>query len=326
MRFLVVAFTIGFAASIVIIAITAIVWVFMGPDGWHAFGPEGETYTGTMRNAKTGHTEKIYKLVLPRDDSALDPDVKEGFKAHVAWKHKEKDFWFALAVKDFGMAKPRNAEMVRDGIDRLEKYFGTDLELGEKAEPVQFGTLSAQKLAFRGVIREAKWLGECYMFFKDGFAYWLFIGSPDETVVERFAQELPEKHVFVISDRRGWREQPPVMDTFTSLNGKVVMTGPKEVWKKGNALDEDETGQLLLTGIYRGTRTTARTPICSSSRWRKRTSCKTRSKRCVPISTARRRMKMKTTRSSALPPTRRLARPTTALSKTSARNGDTASI
>jgi hypothetical protein len=63
---------------------------------------------------------------------------------------------------------------------------------------------------------------------------------------------LPEKNIFVTAERRGWREQPPVMENFTSLNGKIVLTGPKEVWTKGNALDEDETGELFLHGTYRG--------------------------------------------------------------------------
>ena len=171
--------------------------------------------------------EKIYKLVLPKKDWALDNEISNRFGAHAAWKHTEYDFWFAVVVKDYGMFKPRDAEMLRIGIDKLEAQFGDALELAAKAEPAKIGDLPAQKLQFKGQIKAASWIGECYMIFKDGVAYWLFIASPEPRTVESFAGELPEKNFFVVSERRGWREQAPPTETFASASGKIAVTAPK---------------------------------------------------------------------------------------------------
>src|SRR5262249_26343636 len=101
---------------------------------------------------------------------------------------------------------------------KLEGHFGNDLELGEKAEPAKFGALAAQKLKFRGVVMQATWEGECWMFFNNGIAYWLILAAPRRDVVDYFAGKLPEDHVFVVSDRRGWREQPWATETFVSAD------------------------------------------------------------------------------------------------------------
>ncbi len=258
LRILLIVLSVGLAASIVIVAIVGITWLAFGTDGFAGFGKlEGDIYTGLLRGQK-GESEKIYKLALSRKDWTTDNEILSriqapgaNVKAHAAYKHNEYDFWFALAVKDYGMHKPRDAEMLRYGIDMLENYFGDALELDKNAQPTKFGEIPALSLTFRGKLKEVFWPGECYMFFNNGIAYWLFTAGPEQSVREHFAEELPAKNIFVVSDRKGWREQPLPTEMFASLNGKFDVTGLKGVWEKHPPKDEDENGELLLTGTYR---------------------------------------------------------------------------
>ena len=252
-RILIVALILGFASSVVVIAGVMLLMFFgavWAPEGISRVGaPEGTVYFGTIRNAK-GDQEKVYKLVLAKKDWSIDSEMSTRFKAHAAWKHNEYEFWFALIVKDYGMLRPRDADMLREGIEKLEGHFGDALELAAKAESAKFGDLAVQKLAFKGQYKAASWVGECVMIFKDGIAYWLIIASPDPQTIEHFAAELPEKNIFVLTERRGWREQAPPTETFASSSGKLTMTVPKDAWKKDDAKNVDEKGELLLIGIY----------------------------------------------------------------------------
>jgi hypothetical protein len=249
-KLLIVTFVIGFAASVVVIGFVSIFFFLMNTEGLRSVaGPDGSVYKGNIRNAKN-ELEQVYKLVLNKNEWAPDNEIASRFGAHAAWKNKDQEFWFAIVVKDYGMFKPRDAEMLRFGIDKLEAHFGENMELAAKAEPAKIGELPAQKLQFKGQVKAANWIGDCYMFFKDGIAYWLFMASPNANVVDQFAAELPEKNFFVVTDRRGWREQPPPTEIFGSISGKLAVTVPKGVWEKHDAKNEDEKGDLLLFGKY----------------------------------------------------------------------------
>lgn len=249
-RLLLYLFAVGFAASIVIVAITSVYYFFWGSAGLLTNRmTEGTVYNGVIRNQKDA-SEKIYQLILPRSDWSVDNEIQAKFGAHAAWKHNQYDFWFAIAVKDYGTVKPRDAEMLRLAIDKLEGYYGESVELDTKALSANIGDVPAQKLRFKGQILASNWLGECYMFFQNGIGYWLYVASPQWETVEHFAAELPEKNFKVVSERRGWREQPPPVETFASINGKVTMSAHKGIWEKHNAKNEDENGELLLLGRY----------------------------------------------------------------------------
>lgn len=249
-RFTVLSLTIGFSASIVITAIVGVLWFFLG---WGArdllTGPEGNVFHGTIRGPKDT-VEKVYKLVLPKNEWAVDNEIQNKFNAHAAWKHTEYDFWFAIVVKDYIVHKPRDAEMVRLSIEKLESYFVDSIELSKKPEASKIAGLDAVKIQFKGQYKATNWVGECYMFFKDGIAYWLYLASPEWENVVAFAEILPKDNFFVSIERRGWREQPPPTETFISINGMITMTAPKGVWEKFPAKDEDEAGELFLAGRY----------------------------------------------------------------------------
>jgi len=253
-RFAIFSLITGIAACVVVVAFVSVFLILMGTGALTDFSmnPDDVHHTGAVRDAK-GNTEKAYKLILNRKEWAVDNEMAATYGAHMAWKHTERDFWFAVVVKDHAVYKPRDAEMLRYALEKLEGHFGEALELGGKAEPVKMCGLPAQRIQFKGQIKAANWLGECYMFFKEGVAFWLFISSPDWDVVERYAGVLPEKHMSVLVDRRGWREQPPATETYASLNNQVKVTVPampKGIWEKHNAKNEDENGELFLFGRF----------------------------------------------------------------------------
>jgi DNA-directed RNA polymerase subunit RPC12/RpoP len=247
MRLAIITCAIGFAASIVITAIVSVLWLFLGTEGWGGLSganADGAIYWYNLKG------EKAVKLVLPKDSWEIDKEIYSRFDATAAWKRKDDDLWFAVFVKDYGMQKPRDATVLKIAIDKLEGHFGGDMELSAKPEPDKFNELPAQKLQFKGKAGAAIWLGECWMFFKDGVAYWVFIASPDWQKVTDFEEEMPAKRVFVAVERRGWREQPWPTKTFQSDNGKFAMTAPEGVWDRHDAKNEDQNGLLFLFGKY----------------------------------------------------------------------------
>ncbi|HZZ79063.1 MAG TPA: hypothetical protein VFE62_11120 [Gemmataceae bacterium] len=253
MRLLIITCVVGFAASIVIIAIVLTLSFFLGSEGLANLGGQ-QSADGTIYwyNIRTGNgSEKVLKVVVPRDVWEIDKEMQSRLEATSAWKMKEDDLWFAVVVKDYDMQKPRDAQMVKVAIDRLETHFGEALELAAKAEPADFGDLKAQKLQFKGQARSANWLGECLMFFKDGVGYWVFVASPEWDKIAAFEEEMASKRIFAAVERRGWREQPWPMQTFNSEKGLITMTAPKGVWDSlGEAKNVDENGILLLAGTY----------------------------------------------------------------------------
>jgi len=254
LRFALILLATGFAICIAVgIAGTAFI-LMKGTDpggGGGGIAPTADdvVHIGNLRDAK-GVSEKVYRLVLNKREWSVDNGVLAGLGAHTAWKNNDCDFWFAIVVKDHTVYKPRDADSLRFAIDKLESHFGGALELGARAEPTKFNGLPAQKIQFKGQINTSNWLGECYMFFKDGIAYHLFLASPDWALVEKFAAAMPEKHFSVQIERRAWRAQPIPMDTVASLNGKFTVTVPKEAWQRAKPKDEDENGELFVIGKY----------------------------------------------------------------------------
>jgi hypothetical protein len=251
-RFFITLFIVGFAVCVVVAAFGGLI-VAIGLDRLRDLAsgrPDGDTHIGKLRAGK-GESEAIYKLVLPRREWAPDNEIRHRFDAHAAFKSIDYEgCWFALVVKDYGMHKPRDPEMLRFAVAKLDHHFADGLELGAKTEPGKFGELPSLRLQFRGDLKSARWNGECHMFFNNGIAYWLFLASPEKSVVEFFADELPAKHVFVVSDRRGWREQPAPTETFISAGGKFDVTALKGAWSAGDPKLVDEKYEMLLSGRY----------------------------------------------------------------------------
>jgi hypothetical protein len=215
-------------------------------------------FSGVIRTADN-RDEKTFRLVVS-PKWQMDNGIKTGLKANMALYCDEPSgdaehshaAWLAVAAKDFGTRKPRDAEMLKEGIDRLENHFGESLELAEKADVKELIGLRAQRLEFRGMVKQVSWRGECYTLFQHGIGYWFYIAAPTlEAAQQELADLQADKRGFVLIDeRRGWREQPPARETFTGSKFPLSLSAPEGVWEKFPATDQDERGDLFLFGRY----------------------------------------------------------------------------
>src|SRR5206468_4103350 len=127
-----------------------------------------------LRNQKNVE-EKAFKLILPDKAWAPDPDMRQRLGVTTAWKSldAERDGWFALLAQDYGQVRPRAADLLRTGIEKLEQYYEGALELAEKAEPAQLCEVQGQRLLFKGQLNSVTRWGYLYMLAHQGFGYWL---------------------------------------------------------------------------------------------------------------------------------------------------------
>jgi hypothetical protein len=167
--------------------------------------------------------------------------------------NKDKEGWFAVNVRDYGLVRPRDAELLKSGIEKLEQYFEDTLELAEKAEPAKVDGAQGQKLLFKGQINSVTWWGHMYMVAHHGFGYWFYVAAPSqEEARDLFAQDLQGSDFGLVlaTERRGWREQPAKTEAFATANGALTVAAPEGVFVKYTAKDEDERGELHLFAIY----------------------------------------------------------------------------
>jgi hypothetical protein len=200
-----------------------------------------------------GTKEKAFKLALAKGAWTPDKDLRSRLGAMEAWRSKESDVWFAIAVKDYGTQKPRDAELLQGAIERLEQHFGQSLELAAKAEPTEFAGVPAQRLSFKGQLGVVVSWGEAVAFTHHGFGYWVFVAGPTLEDVQPHLAELKKEEtgLSLVTDRKGWREQPPRTDTFASDDGAIRLTAPEGVWEKSTPPNvEFESGVLLLMGRH----------------------------------------------------------------------------
>jgi hypothetical protein len=227
-----------------------------------------EKFTGEVRNVKN-IDEKAFQFLVPPKTWKLEGGIRNGLKGNaaaaaglgiVALKRidsggepdKSRAAWVAAAARDYGFKKPRDAELVKEGIERLESLFGENLELAEKPLPKALAGQNAQALEFKGTLKQVVWRGECYMLARHGIGYWFFIAAPTTEDAQKELEELQQdKRGFVLADeRRGWREQPPKMAIFRADKMPLSVTAPEGVWEKKDPTEVDEKGVLLLFGRY----------------------------------------------------------------------------
>jgi hypothetical protein len=251
-RALMMVLIVGFSATIVVVVIPTLVFFLLRPGNRSEVLSDGTTHTGSIRNQKDVQ-EIVYKLSLPKLEWAIETEIRTKLGAHTAWKSTEEDFWFAIVVKDYDMFKPRDAEMLRQGIAKLENYYGEALELDSKTTGAKVAGIPAQKLRFKGQVSGASWLGDCYMFSLNGVGYWLYVASPDaQTLDSRTTDLLGEKVFTAVSERRDWREQDPPKENFRTDNKKLTMTALRGIWEAAkDPKNIEEKGELVLVGYYR---------------------------------------------------------------------------
>ncbi len=225
--------------------------IFRQERGNHA-GMQGRLFK--VRNL-SGKEEDAFQLAAPARWS-VDSKLRISLNALTAWKHDEGgEAWFAVAVQDYGQQRPRDAELMKSAIERLENHFPDALELAKKATKSQLAGEDWQVLPFKGTSNSVTWYGECYLLTHHGFGYWLFVASSArwgraEDAAHVKAELDNGKNFALLTDRKGWREQPPKMDTFHAQNAPLSITVPSGVWEKSAAKDVEETGELYLFGRF----------------------------------------------------------------------------
>jgi hypothetical protein len=222
-----------------------------------------DKFVGEIRNSKNAD-EKAFQIITPKKGWKLDSSIRAGLKAVsgmgiVALQRtesgdgdKERAAWVAAAAKDFGFRKPRDAELVKEGKERLDNLFGETLELKEKPETRELVGQRALTIEFKGTIKQVVWRGECFMLGRRGIGYWFYIAAPTLPEAREELDEL-QKHNrgFALADERaGWREQPPKTETFRGDKLPLTLTAPEAVWEKKDVTEVDEHGVLLLYGRY----------------------------------------------------------------------------
>ena len=254
-RVLVILFVI--ALSIGVVGSVVVFIVYVSPIGPIKEGgtrsADYSVVTGNARNLK-GADEKAFRLLLLTNTWDADRDLNTHLGVGgTERRNKSDELWLAIAVKDYGTTRPRDAELVQQGIEKLEGHFGESLELAAKTEPAEVAGVTAQRLTFKGQLGAVVSWGECTMFSHHGFAYWIFIGGPSVEDIGRYAAELkkPETGIALETERKGWREQPAKTETFVATDGLVSLTAREGVWEKSTPANVDfETGTLLLLGRF----------------------------------------------------------------------------
>jgi hypothetical protein len=192
--------------------------------------------------------EQAFRLTLPAEVWTTDP-TKKALRPVVALKQTDADVWLAVAVKDYGPHRPRDAELMQEAVGRLEKYFGDNLELGARAEPEELAGVPVQRLEFKGMVDKVVWHGDCRLLTHQGLGYWLFVAAPRLAAAREAWAELQQSRTrgfAVATDREGWTEQPLPTETFRGE--RCELRAPQGVWTKFKATAEDERGDLLLVG------------------------------------------------------------------------------
>ncbi len=252
-KLLVVGFAILMSSSLIVVAGWFLYDLFLRPDGPLRGGAASNdrVTTGLARSAR-GKDEEVFKLTLPPKDWKFDNETRTRLGASAAFRHKEQDVWFALVVKDYDTLRPRESDMIRVGVEKLETLYGEAMELDTRTEPASIGKTPGQRLKFKGQMNAVSWWGECYLFFHNGFGYWFLIASPDLEIAQQHAGEMfrEDGRFALLTERKGWREQPPPTTKYASGSGAFSLTTPEGVWSKHSAKNEDEKGDLFLKGTY----------------------------------------------------------------------------
>jgi hypothetical protein len=223
---------------------------FLGNREHTTAGP-GQPFNGEIRNQKNSQ-EKVFRILTAKNTWKMDSNLRSGLKAVLALQRSDADAWLAVGAKDYGTRKPRPAELVKEGKEHLEGYFGETLELAEKTENAELAGQQDQRLEFKAQIKQVFWQGECYLLTKNGIGYWFLMAAPTFEEAQRELTELQQDNrgLVLLEERRGWREQPPKMESFKGNKFPVYLSAPEGVWEQFKAEDQDERGELFLFGRY----------------------------------------------------------------------------
>lgn len=112
-----------------------------------------------------------YRFVFPESAWKQNNQIRMNVKANLlAMTRSNPNAWFALAARDFKTSTPEKAQVIDEGVKRLEGYF-QELEW----DPAPDGFLaqrSAWVLVFQGKVENTLMRGECHILTNKNMTYW----------------------------------------------------------------------------------------------------------------------------------------------------------
>lgn len=191
--------------------------------------------------------EQVFQLALPRQQWPGNDKLKQDLQAVVALEHREPTGWLALAVEDFGSQQPRDAELVRGALRRLESCFGEQLQADDQVQEVAWESFP-RRLRFRGLRNSVQWEGYSYFLTQHGLAYWLFIAGTDFATAEQL-QELVQGKLTLVDERPGWKELPPPTKRYPGRKIPCVLEAREAIWSAATRLEDiDPLAEIVLVG------------------------------------------------------------------------------
>lgn len=241
--------TVGLWAVLLGSVVCSCVLVFQLLGGRQA-SKKGDTTDWVPEEAKFN-----FRLRVDQGEWKENAAARLGLRAFFTLEKTASPFWLAVAAEDFGTRNPRDAELEKGAVNRLENFF-TDSGLEwEPRLPVErlAGRLPG-RIVFQGERDKVLVRGECCTFGYRGIGYWIFLWAPanqnknwQKTRGELAALLHSEDRGFMLLEgRRGWEERPPQQDTFKGSKRPFALRGLKGLWEEFPATDEDPLGELYL--------------------------------------------------------------------------------
>jgi hypothetical protein len=190
-----------------------------------------------------------FYLVVDRGAWKEDEAVRKSLGARVALARTDPYVWLAVLVKDYKTVKPRDAELIQEGLARLRKHFKDNLALGDSVQNAEVAGRRALRLEFQGTRDSVVVGGDCYMLSHRGFAYWVLVWSPRVEDARAAWADLAgaDRGLVLLDERPGWTEHPPKLKTYPALAKEAGFTvqAPPGVWEEKRPADDKELLHLV---------------------------------------------------------------------------------
>jgi hypothetical protein len=196
-----------------------------------------------------------FRLTVRRGEWKENSAARLGLEAFFALEKINAARWLAIAAEDFGIQNPRDADLEKGAVQRLERYFtGSGLEWEPRPAKTRLAGRPVQRIVFQGEHDKVMSRGECLMIRHRGIGYWIFLWAPAkqnqkwQTTRRELAdlQASPGGGFTLLGSRKGWEERPRAMDRFQGAKHRFSLLGLKDYWEQFSATDEDPNGDLYL--------------------------------------------------------------------------------
>ena len=205
-----------------------------------ATGPPGQKVQLPLHNCQ---------FIVPPAPWAQDISLRVPTGANLlTLRRRDPNAWLALAAKDYKTRTPRDAEVIDEGVRRLEGYF-RNFQWEQKGD-VDMAGQRAQHLIFQGEANEVRMSGVCYVLTARGIAYWLTLWTPAATADKEGAELRNMAERFsLLHERDGWAEKRPPVKTFRGTRLAYTLRDTEGIWEREpEPQNADADADLLLRG------------------------------------------------------------------------------